>query len=78
MITVIVLFVVFRLHLAGMPDNSHDNSVFRLKGCEQNYDWGKTGSSSIVAKFLREAVGENSIVENKAYAEVYVYQDAVI
>lgn len=56
-----------------MSGNSSKNNVFRLKGSLQTYDWGKSGSDSLVAKFLKNAIGEDDslgIEENKHYAEV--------
>jgi mannose-6-phosphate isomerase class I len=49
-------------------ENKH---VFRLRGSIQDYDWGRKGSESIVAKFASEAVGPDYKVDpDHTYAEV--------
>lgn len=45
--------------------------LIRLKGSIQTYDWGKKGSSSLVARLAKNAIGQEFIIdENKSYAEV--------
>ena len=48
-------------------------AVFRLKGSIQTYDWGKKGSSSLVAQLSRGAVKEDfELDEDTSYAEVSI------
>ena len=46
-------------------------NIFRLKAAIQEYDWGKPGNSSLVAKYATTSVGKDyKVDENKCYAEV--------
>ena len=46
-------------------------NIFRLKAGCNNYDWGKKGNKSLVARYLENATGEPAKVEeDKPYAEV--------
>lgn len=46
-------------------------NIFRLKGGLQQYDWGKTGSSSVAARLASNAIGGDfRINEQESYAEV--------
>lgn len=38
----------------------------------QNYDWGKKGLNSIVARLLKEAYPETDIIDDKCYAELWM------
>ena len=50
---------------------AHTRNIFRLKGAIQEYEWGKPGSSSLVAKYAPASVGRDyNIEEDKNYAEV--------
>lgn len=45
--------------------------IHRLKCPVQNYDWGKRGSKSLVARLAPEACGPDfKLDETEAYAEV--------
>lgn len=43
-----------------------------LKCALQNYDWGRRGSESIVAKLVKAADREFIVDEDKAYAELWM------
>lgn len=45
-------------------------TVFELKCASQNYQWGKIGSESEVAKLLKNGDGSFIIDEKTPYAEV--------
>ncbi|EJC97908.1 mannose-6-phosphate isomerase [Fomitiporia mediterranea MF3/22] len=48
-------------------------NIFRLKASIQEYEWGKPGSSSLVAKYANAAVGDEYKVEDtKHYAEIWM------
>ncbi|CAI5759049.1 unnamed protein product [Candida verbasci] len=47
-------------------------SLFRLNCGFQNYDWGKIGSSSAVAKFAQSSDPSLKIDESKPYAELWM------
>lgn len=44
--------------------------AFKIAPGANSYDWGKHGSSSLVAQLAQESVPDFVIDENKAYAEV--------
>ncbi|KAI3403428.2 PMI1 [Candida oxycetoniae] len=46
--------------------------VFRLECGYQNYDWGKLGSSSAVAQFVKNSDSSIEIDEDKPYAELWM------
>ena len=49
------------------------SNIFRLKSSIQQYEWGKPGNSSLVAKYARTSIGEDcKISESENYAEVRV------
>ncbi|KAL5519949.1 hypothetical protein ACEPAG_1609 [Sanghuangporus baumii] len=49
------------------------SNIFRLKGSIQEYDWGKPGSSSLVAKFAHAAVGQDfEVSDSRNYAEIWM------
>ena len=46
-------------------------NLIRLRGAVQEYDWGNTGSASLVAKLSQNALGPDfKVREDKSYAEV--------
>ena len=46
-------------------------NLIRLKGSVQNYDWGKRGSDSLVARLGSNGLGPDfKVNENDYYAEV--------
>jgi mannose-6-phosphate isomerase class I len=53
----------------GQPETKN---VFRLRGSIQDYEWGKSGSTSLVAKLASESVGPDYKIDpNHTYAEVH-------
>ncbi|KAL5524428.1 hypothetical protein ACEPAF_9568 [Sanghuangporus sanghuang] len=49
------------------------SNIFRLKGSIQEYDWGKSGSSSLVAKFAHAAAGQDfEVSDSRNYAEIWM------
>ncbi|KAH8115042.1 mannose-6-phosphate isomerase [Phellopilus nigrolimitatus] len=48
-------------------------NIFRLKAAIQNYDWGKQGSASLVARYARGAMGDDyEVDEDTHYAEIWM------
>ncbi|KAI0073128.1 mannose-6-phosphate isomerase [Panus rudis PR-1116 ss-1] len=48
-------------------------ALFRLKGSIQDYDWGKQGSTSLVARLGKNAIGDDFSLDEKGYyAEVWM------
>jgi len=47
-------------------------SVFELQCSSQNYQWGKVGSTSEVAKLLKSGNDAFQISEDTPYAEVFI------
>ncbi|KAH9856537.1 mannose-6-phosphate isomerase [Lenzites betulinus] len=51
---------------------AHRNLI-RLKASTQEYDWGKSGSTSLAARLAKNAVAHGfKIDENKSYAEIWM------
>ncbi|KAG5419220.1 PMI1 [Candida metapsilosis] len=48
------------------------DKLFRLQCGYQNYDWGKIGSSSAVAQFVKKSDPSITIDESKPYAELWM------
>lgn len=48
------------------------DKLFRLQCGFQNYDWGKIGSSSAVAQFVKKSDPSITIDESKPYAELWM------
>lgn len=48
------------------------SKLFRIDCGYQNYDWGKTGSSSAVAQFAAKSNPATTIDESKPYAELWM------
>ncbi|KAI5948732.1 PMI1 [Candida theae] len=48
------------------------DKLFRLQCGYQNYDWGKIGSSSAVAQFVKKSDPSVTIDETKPYAELWM------
>lgn len=46
--------------------------LFRINCGYQNYDWGKVGSNSAVARFAKKSDSQVQIDENKPYAELWM------
>ncbi|OBA23537.1 mannose-6-phosphate isomerase [Metschnikowia bicuspidata var. bicuspidata NRRL YB-4993] len=46
--------------------------LFRIDCGYQNYDWGKIGSASAVARFAAKSNADTAIDENKPYAELWM------
>ncbi|ODV87692.1 hypothetical protein CANARDRAFT_215449 [[Candida] arabinofermentans NRRL YB-2248] len=51
---------------------SSNDKLFRIVGGAQNYDWGKLGSNSTVAKFAKLNDPSLTIDESKPYAELWM------
>lgn len=53
--------------------NSHSSTrLQRLRCSVQNYDWGRVGYESAVAKLFEKNSGLEEIDENKCYAELWM------
>lgn len=48
------------------------NKLFRLEATYQQYDWGKIGSKSAVARFAKDSNPNITIEEDKPYAELWM------
>lgn len=46
--------------------------MVRLKGCVKNYDWGRPGKESRVARLYSRNTGDHTIEQDKPYAEFWM------
>jgi len=60
------------MHSLQTSHQPNMRNLIRLKGSIQEYDWGKQGSASLVARLAPNAVGQFSLQNDKTYAELWM------
>lgn len=72
MFIALLIPLIFIVPLVTILYYSHQPFIMELKCKVQNYDWGKLGQDSMVAKLVSSADPNESIDNTKPYAELWM------